>query len=130
MTRPVLPGARFLMKQSSGIFTILIALSAATNAQEVAEMVRTDGSGELRREADIMVAPHSRNMPARLPATVRTGEVIAIRYQTAGNTFADSFRVTGMTIKDDRCSIESRHTNAEGRELIDMILARPCSKLR
>jgi hypothetical protein len=118
------------MKRSSGIFTILIALSATANAQETAEAVRTDGSGELRREADIMVAPHSRNMPARLPATVRTGEVIAIRYQTGGNTFADSFRVTGMTIKGDRCSIESRHTNADGRELIDMIFAQPCSKLK
>lgn len=118
------------MNKSSGIFTALVALSATTYAQEAAEMVRTDGSGELRREADIMVAPHSRNMPARLPATVSTGEVIAIRYQTSGNTYADSFRVTGMTIKGDRCSIESKHNNADGRELIDMIFAQPCSKLK
>jgi len=118
------------MKKSSGIFTILIVLSATVSAQEPAATVRTDGSGELRREADIMVAPHGGNMPARLPATVSTGEVIAIRYQTAGNTFADSFRVTGMTIKGDRCSIESKHNNADGRELIDMIFAQPCSKLK
>jgi hypothetical protein len=116
------------MKQSTGIFTLLIALSAS--AQEPAEMVRTDGSGELRREADIMVDPHGRSMPARLPATVRVGEVIAIRYETSGNTFADSFRVTGMTIKGDRCSIESKHNNADGRELVDIILARPCSRLK
>jgi hypothetical protein len=87
-------------------------------------------NGELRREADIMVDPHSRNMPARLPATGTTGEVIAIRYQTSGNTFADSFRVTGITIKGDRCSIESKHNNADGRELVDIIFARPCSKLK
>ncbi len=77
-----------------------------------------------------MVDPHSRNMPARLPATGTTGEVIAIRYQTSGNTFADSFRVTGITIKGDRCSIESKHNNADGRELVDIIFARPCSKLK
>lgn len=118
------------MKRSSGIFTILIVLCATANAQEVAETVRTGGSGELRREADIMVDPHSRNMPARLPATVTTGEVIAIRYQTSGNTFADSFRVTGITIKGDRCSIESKHNNADGRELVDIIFARPCRKLK
>jgi len=93
-------------------------------------MVRTDGTGELSREADFMVDPHSRKLPARLPATVSTGEVIAIRYETSGNTFADSFRVTGMTIKGDRCSIESRHHNADGRELVDTISARPCSRLK
>lgn len=109
---------------------ILVALGATANAQEAAEMVRTDGSGELRREADILVDPRGRNMAARLPATVSTGEVIAIRYQTSGNTYADSFRVTGMTIKGDRCSIESKHNNADGRELIDMIFAQPCSKLK
>jgi hypothetical protein len=121
------------MKKTSGIFMILIALialSATASAQEAAEMVRTDGSGELRRAADFMVDPHGRNMPARLPATVSKGEVIAIRYQTSGNTFADSFRVTGITIKGDRCSIESKHNNADGRELIDMIFAQPCSKLK
>ena len=118
------------MKTSFGKFTIMVALNATVSAQEPAKAVRTDGSGELRREADIMVAPHGGNMPARLPATVSTGEVIAIRYQTAGNSFADSFRVTGITIKDDRCSIESKHNNAYGRELIDMIFAPPCSKLK
>lgn len=117
------------MKQSFGIFTILVTLASAAGAQEPADGVRTGGSGELRRAADVMASPDSPNMPTRLPATVRKGEVISLRYQTSGNTFADSFLVTGITINGDRCSIESKHNNADGNELIDVILTRPCSRL-
>jgi hypothetical protein len=118
------------MQQSFGIFTILVTLAAAAGAQEPAERVRTGGTGELRRAADVMVSPGNPDMPTLLPATVRMGEVISIRYQTSGNTFADSFLVTGITISGDRCSIESKHNNADGNELIDVIFTRPCSRLK
>jgi hypothetical protein len=118
------------MKQSPGIFAILVTLAAAAGAQEPAEVVHTGGTGELRRAAEVMVSPGSRNMPTLLPAAVRTGEVISIRYQTSGNTFTDSFLVTGITMSGDRCSIESKHNNADGNELIDVIFAQPCSKLK
>lgn len=118
------------MKKSFGIFTILVTLATVAGAQETADRVHTSGTGELRRAADVMVSPGSRNMPTRLPATVTKGEVISIRYQSSGNTFADSFLVTGITISGDRCSIESKHNNADGNELIDMIFAQPCSRLK
>ncbi len=118
------------MKHSFGIFVVLMALTATTGAQEPADRIQTSGSGELRRAAEVMVSPGSPNLPTGLPATVSKGEVIAIRYRSSGNTFADSFLVTGITISGDRCSIESKHNNADGTELIDMIFTRPCSRLK
>jgi len=118
------------MKQSFGVFTILVTLVSAAGAQEPVDRIRTGGIGELRRAADVMVSPDSPNMPTRLPATVSKGGVISIRYQTSGNTFADSFLVTGITISGDRCSIESKHNNADGNELIDVIFTQPCSRLK
>jgi len=77
-----------------------------------------------------MISPGSRNASARLPGTIRNGDVIAIQYQTAGGSLSDTFQVTGISISGDRCAIESKHHNAEGMELIDVIVTQPCAKLK
>ena len=77
-----------------------------------------------------MVAPGSRNTSARIPATVQKGDVISIQYQTAGGSLSDSFQVTGITISGNRCAIESKHHNADGMELVDLIFTQPCSRLK
>ena len=118
------------MKKSFGIFTILVALTATADAQQPAEAIQTSGTGELRRESDRMLNPGGQNISTRLPATVSKGDVIAIRYQTAGGTFSDSFQVTGITISGDRCSLENKHHSADGMELVDMIFTQPCSRLK
>lgn len=118
------------MKKSFGVFTTLVALGATANAQEPAEMVQTNGTGEVRRASELMVAPGGRNPTSRIPATVRTGDVIAIQYQSAGSSISDSFQVTGITISGDRCAIENKHHNADGIELVDMIFTQPCSRLK
>lgn len=118
------------MNKSLGIFTILLALGATANAQEAAETVQTGGVAELRRASELMVAPGSRNIPIRLPATVSNGEVISIQYEISGNAIADSFMVTGISVSGKSCTIESKHSTALGAELSDMIFAQPCKKLR
>lgn len=118
------------MKNSVGIFSLLVMLSAMANAQQAVETVQTSGSGEVRRASELMVSPGSRNASTRLPTTVSRGDVISIQYQTAGGTLSDSFQVTGITISGDRCSIESKHHNADGMELIDVILTQPCARLK
>jgi hypothetical protein len=118
------------MKKTFSILTMLVALTATANAQEAVEMIRTNGVGEIRRAAEVMVSPGSRNTSARLPTTVSKGEVISIQYQTAGGSMSDSFQVTGITISGDRCAIESKHHNADGMELIDVIFTQPCSRLK
>lgn len=118
------------MKKLFGILMILVALSATASAQEPAEMVQTNGTGEIRRASEVMVAPGGSNPTSRIPGTVRKGDVIAIQFQSAGSSISDSFEVTGITISGDRCAIESKHHNADGIELIDVIFARPCSRLK
>lgn len=118
------------MKISFVIFSVLVALTATASAQQAVETIQTSGSGELRRQSDLMLNPGGRNTPTRLPATVSKGDVISIQYQTAGGTFSDSFQVTGITISGDRCAIENKHHNADGMELIDMIFTQPCSGLK
>lgn len=118
------------MRTSFGIFLLLVVLSSNAIAQQPVESVQTSGTGEVRRASEVMVSPGSRNVSTRLPATVSTGDVISIQYQTAGGTLSDSFQVTGITISGDRCSIEHKHHNADDRELIDVILAQPCNKLK
>lgn len=121
------------MKPPAAIPAILVAFALAgtgARAQEPATTIATGGSGELRRVAELMADPQSPALPASLPATVSAGEVIAIRYRKAGATLDDSFRVTGITIAGDRCSIESKHNNADGRELVDTLLVSPCTRLK
>lgn len=118
------------MKKTFSILAILVALSATASAQEPADMIQTNGIGEIRRTTEVMLSPGSRNTSAGLPARVSKGEVIAIQYQTAGGTLSDSFQVTGITISGDRCAIESKHHNSDGMELIDVIFTQPCSRLK
>jgi len=118
------------MKRSLGIFTLCVAFSAAASAQESADTVQTSGTAELRRASEAMIAPASRNISIRLPATVKKGEVISIQYEDAGNSVADSFMVTGITVKEDGCAIESERQTTTGAAPGDMIYARPCKKLR
>lgn len=118
------------MKKSFGILTIMVVLTATASAQQAVEMIQTSGTGEIRRAAEVMVAPGSRNTSARIPATVQKGDVISIQYQTAGGSLSDSFQVTGITISGNRCAIESKHHNADGMELIDVIFTQPCARLK
>lgn len=118
------------MKTSLGIFTICATLSASAIAQEAAELVQTSGTAELRRASEAMIAPASRNISIRLPATVKMGEVISIQYQDAGNSVADSFMVTGITVREGSCAIESKRQTTTGAAPSDMIYARPCKKLK
>ena len=118
------------MKKAFGISLMLAALATTAHAQKAVEMIQTNGIGEIRRAAEVMVAPGSRNASARLPGTIRKGDVIAIQYQSAGSSLSDTFQVTGITISGDRCSIESKHHNADGMELIDVIITQPCARLK
>ena len=118
------------MKKSFSIFSILAVLTATASAQQAVETIQTSGTGQLRRQSDLMLNPGGGTTATRLPATVSKGDVISIQYQTAGGSFSDSFQVTGITISGDRCSIENKHHNADGMELIDMIFTQPCSKLK
>lgn len=118
------------MNKSFSIFAVMVALTATASAQQAAESIQTSGSGELRRQSDLMLNPGGGNTPIRLPATVSRGDVISIQYQTAGGMFSDSFIVTGITISGDRCSLESKHHSADGMELVDMVFTQPCSRLK
>jgi hypothetical protein len=101
------------MNKTFGI-SLLALLASTTYAQEAVEMIQTNGIGEVRRAAEVMVSPGSRNTSARLPGTVRS----------------DSFQVTGITIRGDSCAIESKHHNADGMELVDVIFTQPCARLK
>jgi hypothetical protein len=118
------------MKTSLGIFTICVVLSASAIAQESAELVQTSGTAELKRASERMIAPTGKNISIRLPATVKKGEVIPIQYEISGNSVADSFMVTGITIRDGNCAIESKRQTTTGAAPSDMIYARPCKKLK
>ena len=118
------------MNKTFGISLVLAALATTAHAQEAVEMIQTNGIGEVRRAAEVMVSPGSRNASARLPGTIRSGDVIPIQYQTAGGSLSDTFQVTGITISGDRCTIESKHHNADGMVLIDVIFTQPCARLK
>lgn len=118
------------MKKSLPIFAMYFALAASASAQESAELVQTSGFAELNRASEAMIAPGSRNISIRLPTTVRNGEVISIQYEYSGNMVTDSFMVTGISIKNGACALESKHTLTVGKTLSDMIHARPCKKLQ
>ena len=118
------------MKRSLGILTICAALSASANAQETAELVQTPGTATLKRASEVMIAKASQSISIRLPTTVKNGEIIAIQYEGKGNSTADSFMVTGITIKDGTCAIENKRHTTAGSALSDMIYAQPCKKLR
>jgi len=117
------------MKKSLPPFAMCVALTASAYAQESAESVQTNGSAELRRASEVMITPGAKNIRIRLPSTVTKGEIISIEYVTAGSV-ADSFMVTGITLKDGSCSIESRRATPTGSLPADMIYARPCKKLK
>lgn len=118
------------MKSSLFLIALHLALTASANAQQAAEWVETKGAGELKRASDEMIAPKGGNISIRLPATVRKGEIIAIQYDAAGGTVNDSFMVTGISIKDELCTIENKRKVKLGAELSDMIYARQCKKLK
>jgi hypothetical protein len=117
------------MNKTFGI-SLLAVLASTTYAQQAVEMIQTNGIGEVRRAAEVMVSPGSRNASVRLPGTIRQGDVIAIQYQTAGGSLSDTFQVTGITIRGDSCAIESKHHNADGMELVDVIFTQPCARLK
>lgn len=116
------------MNKSYFIFAMALALTAS--AQESAELVQTSGSGELNRASEAMIAQSGQTISVRLPVTVRKGEIIAIQYAGAGNSVADSFMVTGISIKDGACALESMRDTKAGAALSDVIRTRPCKKLR
>jgi hypothetical protein len=118
------------MNKTFGISLMLAALATTAHAQVAVDMIQTNGIGEVRRAAEVMVSPGSRNPSTRLPGTIRNGDVIAIQYQTAGGNLSDTFQVTGITISGNRCAIESKHHNADGMVLIDLIFTQPCSRLK
>ncbi|MCX7148479.1 MAG: hypothetical protein NTY05_03555 [Rhodocyclales bacterium] len=118
------------MKKSLPVLAMYLALAASANAQETAEVVQTSGSADLKRASEVMINPNSKNISIRLPDTVRKGEIIAIQYEGVGTKVADSFMVTGITIKDDICSIENKRNTYAGTALSDMIFAQPCKKLK
>lgn len=118
------------MNRSLGIFTLCVAFNAAASAQEAAELVQTPGTAELRRASEAMIAQASQSISIRLPTTVKKGEIIAIQYEGKGNSVADSFMVTGITIKDGTCTIENKRHTTPGSALSDMIYAQPCKKLK
>jgi hypothetical protein len=118
------------MKKSPAVLALFVALSASVTAQESAESVRTSGSAELRRASEAMIAPTGRSLSIRLPETVSKGATISIQYASGGGSISDSFVVTGITVTDGACSIESKRDMASGSALSDMIHARPCSRLK
>jgi hypothetical protein len=117
------------MRHSLTVFAFLLALAASAMAQEAATLVRTTGHAELRRASEVMISPTAKNMAIRLPFTARVGETIAIQYQDDRAAVADSFVVTGISIKDDACTLESKRNTNPDAKLSDMIFAQPCQKL-
>lgn len=118
------------MKKALSICTILVTLAASAGAQEAAQVVQTAGSAELKRASELMVTQGSQGISVSLPITVKAGEVIYIEYGGAGNKVADSFMVTGITVKDGSCAIESKRNTTTGAAPSDMIYARPCKKIK
>lgn len=119
------------MKTSLAMFAVGLVLTVGAKAQESsAESVQTNGWGELLRASELMIAPAGQGIAIRLPATVRTGEIIYIQYGSAGNTVTDSFMVTAISIKGDTCALENKRNTAVGKELSDMIQVRSCRKLK
>jgi hypothetical protein len=127
---PILEKASEHMRILLPFLALFVALPVSVNAQETAKSVHTSGTAELRRASEQMISPGSRNISISLPETVNSGEIISIQYSDAGNAVADSFMVTGITIKDGTCSIENKRNTAVGSALSDMIYARPCKKIR
>jgi len=120
------------MKKSLHVIALfLVAIATSASAQGAVELVQTSGFAELTRASERMIDPAARNTSIRLPKKVRRGEIIWIQHDVAGKTVTDSFMVTGITIRDDICSIENnRHTGATAAELSDTIHARPCRKIK
>jgi hypothetical protein len=117
------------MKNSLAILATYVVLTASANSQEPAAWVQTSGAAELSRASEAMIDPARRNIPIRLPATVRKGDVISIQYEDSGNTVADSFMVTGITINNGTCTLESKRDTTVGTALVDTIHTRPCKKI-
>lgn len=117
------------MNRSLPVFALCLALTTAASAQETVESVSTNGSGELRRASEAMIKPKMTNISARIPGVINKGDIIQIQYEDSGSV-ADSFMVTGITIQDAGCAIESRRTMPNGPEIRDMIYAKPCKKLK
>lgn len=117
------------MNRPLPILALSLLLASSAGAQTPVESVSTNGSGELRRASEAMIAPKSGNITARIPGVINKGEVIQIQYEDAGSV-ADSFMVTGITIEGDRCAIESRRTQPNGPEISDMLFAKPCKRLK
>jgi len=109
------------MKRSLSIFAVCAALTATASAQESAESVQTSGSGELRVVSDVI----GQNTSISLPATVSKGDIISIQFQSSGGTVADSFIVTGISIRNGSCTLENTR-----RELTNTITTQPCKKLQ
>ena len=109
------------MKKSLSIFAIYVALTATASAQESAESVQPSGSGQLRVVSDVI----GQNTSISLPATVSKGDIISIQYQSSGGTVADSFIVTGISIRKGSCTLENKR-----RELTNTISTQPCKKLQ
>ena len=118
------------MKKSLPVLAMYLALAASASAQEAAEVVQTTGYADLKRASEVMIAPGSKNISIRLPVTVKKGEIISIQYEGSGNSVADSFMVTGITIKDGVCSIENKRNTSVGTALSDMIFTQPCKKIK
>lgn len=118
------------MKKRLSILTTLAVLAVSAGAQEPAQTVQTSGTAELKRASELMVTQGGQGISVRLPGTVKAGEVIYIEYGGAGNTVADSFMVTGITVKDGSCIIESRRSTTTGAAPSDVIYARPCKKVK
>lgn len=117
------------MNRSLPVLALCLALTTAARAQETVESVSTNGSGELRRASEAMIKPKMTNISARIPGVINKGDIIQIQYEDSGSV-ADSFMVTGITIQDEGCAIESRRTMPNGPEIRDMIYAKPCKKLK
>ena len=117
------------MKRTLVLLAAHAAFTTSAYAQESATAVETSGQGELNRASEVMIGPEGRNIPVRLPATVRSGEVIVIEYESSGNPVTDSFMVTGISIKNGVCALESQHQLAVSAALKDVIHTRPCKKL-
>lgn len=117
------------MNRSLPILVLYLSLTTTASAQEAVESVSTDGLGELRRASEVMITPKAGSILARIPGVISKGEVIQIQYDDSG-TVADSFMVTGITILNERCAIESMRTTPTGSSVSDVIIAKPCRKLK
>ncbi len=130
MTEVSIRKASITMNKSLPIVAMLVVLTSSASAQEAAELVQTTGYGELRRASENMITPNGKSISISLPATVKTGEIISIKYGGQDNAVTDSFMVTGITIKDSTCAIENKRNTLTTSALSDMIFTQQCKKLK